>query len=790
MQSRRYPRRRATCTRVGALTPVRRLGHDGRGTTNLEPVPAVVPAGPRPVWAGASEREPDRAGRGTVTEFGRHAQAAVATEVGWTDLDLKAVDTARVLAADAVEKVGNGHPGTAISLAPLAYLLYQNEMRVDPSDTRWLGRDRFVLSAGHACLLQYVQLYLGGFGLELSDIQALRTWGSLTPGHPEFHHTDGVEATTGPLGQGVAMAVGMAMAQRRVRGLLDPDAAPGTSPFDHHVYAIVGEGCLQEGVSSETASLAGTQQLGNLVVIWDDNRITIEGHTSIAFTEDVVARYEAYGWHTQTVDWIGEDGYQENVDALHAALQAAREVTDRPSFIRLRTIIAWPSPTLQDSHNAHGNKLGEDEVRGLKEALGFDPDKTFDVDPAVLARSRELVERGRKAHEAWDAELAAWAEREPERAALLRRLQAGELPDGWADAIPTFEAGKDLATRAASGNVLTALAPALPELWGGSADLAGSNNTTMKGEPSFLPAEHSSEEFSGNVYGRTLHFGIREFGMGSILNGIALSGLTRPYGGTFFTFSDYMRPAVRLAALMGVSPIFVWTHDSIGLGEDGPTHQPVEHLAACRAIPGLAVVRPADANETAAAWRAALERTDGPIGLVLTRQAVPTFPRGTDGFAPADGLARGAYVLLESSTPTPDVILIATGSEVQYAVAAREQLEAEGIGTRVVSAPCLEWFDEQDDDYRESVLPAAVRARVSVEAGIAMPWFRYLGDAGRAISLEHYGASADAKTLFREFGFTPEAVVAAARESLAAAGAATPGHGPTESDSGTGDQQA
>jgi transketolase len=725
-----------------------------------------------------------------VTQTGLHALAPVADEVGWDELDLRAVDTARVLAADAVEKVGNGHPGTAISLAPLAYLLYQHEMRVDPSDTTWLGRDRFVLSAGHACLFQYIQLYLGGFGLELSDLESLRTWGSLTPGHPEYHHTKGVEATTGPLGQGVAMAVGMAMAQRRVRGLLDPDAAPGSSPFDHVVYSVVGEGCLQEGVSSETASLAGTQKLGNLVVIWDDNRITIEGHTQIAFTEDVVARYAAYGWHTQTVDWTAGGEYREDVDALHAALAAAREVTDRPSFIRLRTIMAWPAPTMQDSHNAHGNKLGTDEVRGIKEVLAFDPEKTFDVGDDVLARSRELIDRGRAAHEAWDAELAAWAEREPERAALLERLQAGDLPEGWSDVLPVFEAGKDLATRAASGSVLTALAPVLPELWGGSADLAGSNNTTMKGEPSFFPPDRSSHEFEGDWYGRTLHFGIREFGMGSILNGIVLSGLTRPYGGTFFTFSDYMRPSVRLAALMGIAPVYVWTHDSVGLGEDGPTHQPVEHLAACRAIPGLAVVRPADANETAAAWRATLQRTGGPIGLVLTRQAVPTFPRGVDGYAAADGLDRGAYVLLDSSTQTPEVVLIATGSEVQYAVAAREILEADGVGTRVVSAPCLEWFDEQDQDYRDAVLPPQVRARVSVEAGIAMPWYRYLGDAGRAVSLEHFGASADAKTLFREFGFTPEAVVAAARDSIAAAsGDAAPRQGAVPTASGTGDQQ-
>ncbi|MFV0254100.1 MAG: transketolase [Beutenbergiaceae bacterium] len=706
-----------------------------------------------------------------MTETAAHVATPIATDVGWNDADQLAVATARVLAADAVENVGNGHPGTAISLAPLAYLLYQNVMRVDPADPAWLGRDRFVLSAGHACLLQYVQLYLGGFGLELADLESLRSWGSLTPGHPEFGHTKGVEATTGPLGQGVSMAVGMAMEQRRVRGLLDPDAPAGQSPFDYAVYSVVGEGCLQEGVSSETASLAGTQKLGNLIVIWDDNRITIEGHTSIAFTEDVLGRYESYGWHTQTVDWVGDGSdYVENVDALAAALAAARANTDQPSFIRLRTIIAWPSPGKQDSHDSHGAKLGADEVASLKSALNLDPAAAFDVDPAALARSRELVQRGAAAHQAWDAELAGWASREPERAALLDRLRSRTLPQGWTDALPSFESGKSVATRAASGTILNALAPVLPELWGGSADLAGSNNTTMKGEPSFLPAERSSEEFAGHEYGRTLHFGIREFGMGAVLNGIAVDGLTRPYGGTFFTFSDYMRPAVRLAALMGVDPIFVWTHDSIGLGEDGPTHQPVEHLAACRAIPGLAVVRPADANETAAAWQATLERTGQPIGLVLTRQAIPTFPRGTDGFADTGGVARGAYVLLESSTEIPDVVLIGTGSEVQLAVAARQTLEAAGIGTRVVSAPCLEWFSEQDAEYRESVLPAAVRARVSVEAGIAMPWYRYLGDAGRAVSLEHFGASADAATLFREFGFTPEAVVAAAHESIAAAG--------------------
>ncbi len=688
----------------------------------------------------------------------------------WSDLDRRAVDTIRVLAADAVEKVGNGHPGTAISLAPAAYLLYQKVMRHDPRNPQWLGRDRFILSAGHSSLTQYLQLFLAGYGLEIEDIEALRTWGSKTPGHPEYGHTAGVEMTTGPLGQGLASSVGFAMAARRERGLLDPDAAPGTSPFDHTIYVIASDGDLQEGVTSEASSIAGTQQLGNLVVLWDDNHISIEGDTSIAFTEDVVARYAAYGWHVQSVDWTQtSDGspYAEDVAQLDAAIEAARAVTDRPSFIRLRTIIAWPSPSKQNDHSSHGSKLGGAEVRALKEVLGFDPDASFVVEPEVLAHTRAVVDRQEADRAAWEASYTAWRTAQPERALLLDRLVAHELPAGWDAALPAFPAGKSVATRAASGEVLSALAGTLPELWGGSADLAGSNNTTMKGEPSFLPAERSSHEFAGDVYGRTLHFGIREHAMGSILAGIALHGLTRPYGGTFFTFSDYMRGAVRLAALMGVPAIYVWTHDSIGLGEDGPTHQPVEHLAAVRAIPGLDLVRPADANETAAAWKAILERRDHPVGLVLTRQNVPTFPRGEDGFASAD-VARGAYTLLEASTGEPEVLLIATGSEVQLAVAARETLEASGVPTRVVSAPCLEWFAEQDQEYRDDVLPPAVRARVSVEAGIALSWGRIVGDAGRSVSLEHYGASADAETLFREFGFTPEAVVAAARDSLAA----------------------
>lgn len=683
----------------------------------------------------------------------------------WSDLDVRAVDTARVLAADAVEKVGNGHPGTAISLAPVAYLLYQDVLRHDPADPHWLGRDRFVLSAGHSSLTQYIQLFLGGFGLELSDLQALRTWGSKTPGHPEWRHTAGVEITTGPLGQGIASAVGMAMAARRERGLLDPDAAPGTSPFDHRVVVIAGDGDLQEGVSGEASSLAGTQELGDLLVIWDDNHISIEGDTKIAFGEDVLARYAAYGWHTQLVDWTATGQYVEDVDGLAAAIEAAK-ADPRPSFIALRTLIAWPTPGKTGDHSAHGSKLGTDAVRGLKQLVGMDPDRTFQVDEDVLAHTRSLATRAASDRATWQVGFDAWAAANPERKALLDRLVAKDLPTGWTQALPVFPAGKAVATRSASGTVLSALADALPELWGGSADLAGSNNTTMAGAPSFLPTDRSSHDFAGTPYGRTLHFGIREHAMGAILSGIALHGLTRPYGGTFFQFADYMRGAVRLAALMGTDPIYVWTHDSIGLGEDGPTHQPVEHLAAYRAIPGLAIVRPADANETAAAWATTLARHDGPTGLILTRQNVPTFPRGADGYASADGVARGAYTLLDTDG-TPDVLLIATGSEVQLAVAARQQLATEGIHARVVSAPCLEWFAEQDQTYQDAVLPPSVTARVSVEAGIAMPWYKILGTHGQAVGLEHFGASASSEVLYEQFGITADAVVAAAHRSVA-----------------------
>lgn len=699
-------------------------------------------------------------------------------ELEWTDLDRKAVDTARVLAMDAVQKVGNGHPGTAMSLAPAAYLLFQKVMRHDPADPDWMARDRFVLSCGHSSITLYTQLFLGGFGLELADLQALRTWDSKTPGHPEFGHTAGVEVTTGPLGQGLANAVGMAMAARRERGLLDPGAGDGPSLFDHNVYVIASDGDLEEGVSSEASSIAGTQELGNLTVIYDANRISIEGDTHIAFNEDVAKRYEAYGWHVQTVDWTGTDhndlaNYTEDVPALHEAIRAADAVTDQPSIIVLKTVIAWPAPSAQNTEAAHGSALGEDEVAETKRILGFDPAKTFEVPDDVLAHTRSLVERGKVWGAEWDKEYDAWAAANPEGAKLLHRIKGRTLPDGIEDALPTFEADpKGVATRAASGKVINALAPVMPELWGGSADLAGSNNTTIKDVPSFLPVDRSVEEWPGDPYqGRVLHFGIREHGMGAIMNGIAVHGGTRVFGGTFLTFSDYMRGAVRVAALMQAPVTYVWTHDSIGLGEDGPTHQPIEHVASLRAMPGLDIVRPADANEVAAAWLQVLRNTDRPAGLVLSRQNVPTFPRGAEGFATTENVGKGGYVLIDAEGGEPDVVLLATGSEVQHAVAAREQLMTEGINARVVSLPCLEWFEEQTQAYRDSVIPPTVKARVSVEAGVKQGWREYVGDAGRIISIDRYGASADAATLFREFGFTPEAVAAAAKESITAAGA-------------------
>lgn len=677
----------------------------------------------------------------------------------WTELDSTAVDTVRVLAADAVQKVGNGHPGTAMSLAPLAYTLFQRAMRHDPSDTEWLGRDRFVLSCGHSSLTLYLQLYLGGFGLELSDIEALRTWGSKTPGHPEFRHTRGVEITTGPLGQGLASAVGMAMAARFERGLFDPDAPAGTSPFDHYIYVIASDGDMEEGVTSEACSLAGTQQLGNLIVFWDDNEISIEHDTNIAFTEDTPARYEAYGWHVQIVDG------GENVTGIEKAIEAAKKVTDKPSFIALRTIIGYPAPTKMNTGGVHGSALGADEVAATKKVLGFDPDKNFEVRDEVIAHTRKLVDRGRAAHTEWQGGFDAWAKREPERKKLLDRLLARELPAGWDADLTHWEPGsKPVATRAAFGQVLNDVAPKLPELWGGSADLAGSNNTTIEGVKSFGPPSISTHDYTADWYGRVLHFGIREHAMGAILSGIVLHGPTRAFGGTFMQFSDYMRPAARLAALMEIDPIYIWTHDSIGLGEDGPTHQPVEHLAALRAIPNLAVVRPGDPNETAYSWRAIIARgTDaasGPVGFILTRQGVPVL-EGTS----SEGVARGGYVLGGGSAQDADVIIIATGSELQLAVEARKLLADKDINAAVVSMPCVEWFEAQPQAYRDSVLPPKVTARVAVEAGIAQSWYKFV-PGGEIVSLEHYGASADDKTLFREFGFTPEAVAAAAQRAL------------------------
>ncbi|MFH8682606.1 transketolase [Streptomyces lydicus] len=691
------------------------------------------------------------------------------TDFEWTDLDQRAVDTVRVLAMDSVQKVGNGHPGTAMSLAPAAYVLFQKLMRHDPADPNWTGRDRFVLSAGHSSLTLYIQLYLAGYGLELDDLKAFRTWGSKTPGHPEYGHTTGVETTTGPLGQGVANAVGMAMASRYERGLFDPDTARGSSPFDHTVYCVAGDGCLQEGISAEASSMAGHQKLGNLVLLWDDNHISIEGDTETAVSEDTCKRYEAYGWHVQRVE--PKENGDLDPEALFRALEAAKAVTDRPSFIAMRSIIAWPAPNAQNTEAAHGSALGEEEVAATKRVLGFDPEQHFEVNDEVLAHTRAALDRGRDAQKEWEKSFAAWRTANPQHAAEFDRIAAGELPEGWEDHLPAFETGKSVATRAASGKVLQALGAVIPELWGGSADLAGSNNTTIDKTSSFLPEGNPLP--GADPYGRTIHFGIREHSMAAEMNGIALHGNTRIYGGTFLVFSDYMRNAVRLSALMHLPVTYVWTHDSIGLGEDGPTHQPVEHLASLRAIPGLNVVRPADANETALAWREIQRRwtkkfgVGAPHGLALTRQGVPTYPANED-------TAKGGYIMFEAegadgAATTPQAVLIATGSEVQLAVEAREQLQAEGVPTRVVSMPSVEWFDEQDQDYRERVLPPSVKARVAVEAGIGLTWHRFVGDAGRIVSLEHFGASADGKVLFREFGFTADRVADAARESLAAA---------------------
>ncbi|MGP3988082.1 transketolase [Streptomyces sp. 3N207] len=682
------------------------------------------------------------------------------TDLEWTDLDQQAVDTVRVLAMDSVQKVGNGHPGTAMSLAPVAYLLYQKLMRHDPTDPDWTGRDRFVLSAGHSSLTQYIQLFLAGYGLELDDLKAFRTWGSRTPGHPEHGHTAGVETTTGPLGQGVANAVGMAMAARYERGLFDPEAAECESPFDHTIWVIASDGDLEEGISAEASSLAGHQKLGNLIVLWDDNHISIEGDTATAFSEDTLKRYEAYGWHVQRVEQQADGDLDPK--ALYQALKAAQAETERPSFIAMSSIIAWPAPNAQNTEAAHGSALGEEEVAATKRVLGFDPDKHFHISDEVLTHVRKASDRGRAMQAEWEKRLAVWRTANPQLAAEFDRIREGRLPEGWEKALPVFPAGESVATRKASGSVLKALGPVVPELWGGSADLAGSNNTTFA-QTSFLPEGNPLP--GADRYGRTVHWGIREHAMGSTMNGIALHGNTRIYGGTFLVFSDYMRPAVRLAALMKAPVTYVWTHDSIGLGEDGPTHQPVEHLSALRAIPGLNIVRPADANETSTVWAEIMRRHSSkpaPHGIALTRQGVPTYEAN-----PA--AAKGGYVLFEAEGGHPQVILIGTGSEVQLAAEARERLQEQGVPTRVVSMPCLEWFEEQEQSYRDSVLPPDIKARVAVEAGVGLTWHRYVGEAGRIVSLEHFGASADGKVLFREFGLTAEAVHLAAKESLQAA---------------------
>ena len=675
----------------------------------------------------------------------------------WNSLDDQAVIVSRALAMDSVQKVGNGHPGTAMALAPVAYTLFQRILKHDPSDPNWLGRDRFVLSAGHSSLTLYVQLFLSGYGLELSDLQSFRTAGAKTPGHPEFGHTAGVEITTGPLGSGISSAVGMAMAARYEKGLFDPTNK--TALFDHDIWVIASDGDLQEGISSEACSLAGTQELGNLKVIYDDNRISIEGDTHVAFTEDVSMRFKAYGWNVIEVAALANGDVDQ--PALEKAMLAVVSEKKKPSLIRLKTVIAWPAPTAQGTAESHGSALGADEVAATKIALGLDPDKSFDVPDAVLKHTRKVIERGAAARAIWETELTAWAKANPEQNDLLKRLQTRKLPNDWQLVIPTFESGKDLATRAASGKIINAIAGVLPEFWGGSSDLAGSNNTTINNGGSFLPA--SSKMKDANPYGRIVHFGIREHAMGAILNGIALHGLTRSFGGTFLVFSDYMRGAVRLAALMNIPSVFIWSHDSIGLGEDGPTHQPVEHIASLRLIPNFSIVRPADANETAIAWREIITR-DKPVGIALSRQNLPVFDRAVCGSA--EGAAKGAYVIVETKNE-PDVILIATGSEVHLAIAASRILAEQNIAARVVSAPCLEWFEEQTDSYKESILPSAIKARVSVEAGVGAGWHKYVGDNGEIVSLEHFGASASAGTLFKEYGFTPENIVEAAKRTIA-----------------------
>ena len=679
----------------------------------------------------------------------------------WQPIDDKAVAISRALAMDAVQKVGNGHPGTAMSLAPVAYTLFQRILKHDPANPNWIARDRFILSCGHSSLTLYIQLFLSGYGVELEDLKQFRTFNSLTPGHPEYGHTVGVETTTGPLGQGVANAVGMAMAARYEKGLLDPEN--DQSIFDHNIWVIASDGDLQEGVSAEASSLAGTQQLGNLKMIYDDNRISIEGDTHVAFTEDVSARYKSYGWEVLEVNALTNGDVDRQT--LELAMIKAIEQKTKPVLIRLKTVIAWPAPKAQGTSKSHGSALGEEEVAATKSALGLDPSQSFYAPSEVITHARKIKDRGSNAFKAWEKNFKIWQDKNPDKAKLLDRLLTKKLPEKWEDDLPIFSSDKAIATRAASGKVIQAIAASLPEFWGGSADLAESNNTTIEGGGSFLPKESLMK--NANPFGRIIHFGIREHAMGAILNGAALHGLVKPFAGTFLVFSDYMRGAVRLSALMQLPVTYVWTHDSIGLGEDGPTHQPVEHLAALRTIPGLDVIRPADANEVSACWVEIIKRGK-PAGLALSRQNLPVIDRSK--YESTSGSKYGAYVLSHpdnSDQNNCQVILIATGSEVYLALSAQEELLSKGIKARVVSAPCLEWFMEQPASYREQVLPNAVKARVSIEAGIAQPWYRFLGDAGVAVSLEHFGASASAPLLFKEFGFTVENIVKAAKESIA-----------------------
>lgn len=697
------------------------------------------------------------------------------SDMGWNDLDRRAIKMAKALSADAVEHAGNGHPGSAISLAPIAYTLYQRYIRHDPADPAWPGRDRFILSGGHASLAQYTQLFLSGYNLTLDDLKNYRANArTKTPGHPELGVTPGLEMTTGPLGQGLASAVGFACGQIYERGLLDPDAPHNTSPFDHNVWVICGEGDLEEGVSAEACSLAGNLALDNLIVIFDANHIQIEGDTNIVFKEDVINRFKAYGWYTDTVSFIQPDGtYKEDLNALSQALDRALSVTDRPKFIKVDTLIAWPTPGRTNDAASHGSVLGTKAVAGLKSELGLDPNQNFQIDQEALDHARQVGRRGLKSHIEWDRTYQQWRQNNPDKADLYDRIRQRKLPENFNQAISnlesTFEIGDQVATRHASGHVLNAIAPVMPELWGGSADLGGACMTDLEGASSFSPSNQATRQYpKADRYGRQLHFGVREFAMGAITNGILLGSDTRPFGSTFFQFSDYERPAVRLAALMDIPNLYIWTHDSVALGQDGPTHQPVEHLAAIRAIPNMEVVRPADEFETAEAYRYFFQKPNShPTAMILSRQPLPNLQETSE--RAAQGVRHGCYVLRDPEGSI-DLILMASGSEVQLVLEASDRLAQEGIRSRVLSMPCMEWFEEESQDYKQWVLPSSVRARVSVEAGLALSWYKYLGDAGRAVSVETFGLQGEGSQNLIDLGITVDHVVDAAKASLASAG--------------------